>query len=257
MLFALTAFFPLLYVGYKIFLPGYTVLFEGFLICADVQNVIMLGICIAMLIFRNKSAGRVAKILLGSSVVILPVSRSIMTAVMHYTYTVTDNLATILYLASIVLMMITVFFYIKSVFIRVCVCILFALIMSCASFFNIVSLVFSSEKNRDIGEIPSPDGVYCARVIEYSDDDNRSWLSLAVFVYNRAQSFSIGPVEFMKEWEFINDYPENNNPHLREGEQPLDFITQIEWTDNGEIRIQNKTYSYDGEQVTEPPEPPL
>lgn len=257
LLFALTAVLPVLYVCYKVFLPGYTVLFEGFLICADVLNVIMLGVCIAMLLFKDKSIGKAAMILLESAVVILPVSRNIMTALMYNTFTVTDDFAVILYLALVVVMVITGFIYTKAIWMRAVMITLFTVTISCNLLYGSLSAMFGYQKTRDVADLPSPDGIHSARVIEYGDDDNRSWLYKAVFTYNSAQSFSIGPAELMKDWNFIDDYPEENNLHLKEEESPLDEDTQITWPADGEIRIQDRTYTYDGEKVTQPPEPPM
>ena len=249
-LFVLAAAFPVLYICCLIFLPGYTVCFESLKICAAVQNIIMLGVCIAMLISKERRIGRPAGILLSISLVLLPVSRYLMTVVLENSHIISHLWDALIYLALIIVMFITVIIYSKAEWPRIAAIVLFGILFVYSGFYGAVSWAFSYEKIRDVADIASPDGIHSVRVIEYADDDNRSWLYKAVYSYNSMESFSIGSVEFLKDWSYLNDYAEDSV-------YALDENTQISWTDNGEIMIQDKTYSFDGEQVTEPPETPL
>ena len=101
-------------------------------------------------------------------------------------------------------------------------------------------------------------------MVEYADDDDVNWLYKAVYSYNSAESFSIGSIEFVKDWKFIEHYRnEDGRKVLKDGvwieqhDTSLDENTDIMFNDNGTITVKDKTYTYNGERVTEPSEPPL
>lgn len=240
-LFALSVPFPIMYIAYLIFLKDYTILFESLPIWADVLNVIMLGICTALLIFKDKSAGKPAKIMLGLSLIILPVSRSIMIEIMIHTYML-DTFTSILFLALIIEMIFTAFVYIKAVWARVFLCILLAVTMSYSAISSFPIHLFIYEKKSDICEITAPDNIHSIRVIEY-ESQNRTTLMKVVYAYNSVESFSVGPVEFVKDWYIIDDYKEET--------RPLDENTQITFPDNETVKLQDEIYTYDGKRVAD------
>lgn len=244
LLFALTALFPLFYLIRRVFLPGYIVLFDGWTICADVLHIILIVICSAMLIFRDKTVGRLAKVLLILSMMLLPVGRLLLAVSIEIKVTTWDSL---LYLACVVVLVITVWIYVKATYLMIIETILFAVVMGISLLYCSFALMFSYEKIGDLADIPSPDGIHHIRVVEYGDDDNVDWRHKIVYSYDSTRSFSIGAFEFVKDWRRIEDF------YLSE----FDEKTQITFEDNGKIILKDKTYTYDGEKVTEPPEPPL
>lgn len=258
LLFGMTAVFLILYIGYRLFLSDYSVLFDRWFICADVWNGVMIGVCIALLIFRDKRMGTAAKVLLISALLLLPTDRFLMVRMIDASYVVPGTWDTIVYLAAAIVLAVTVCFYIKTAAPKILAVLLFGIVFVIGGFFDLGSYLFSYEKIRDVADIPSPDGIHHVRVLEYADDDNRDWRLKAVFAYNSAESFSIGSIEFQKDWAYISQYNEEDNPHLAfYDDTPLDVNTQITFDDDGTVTIQEKTYTYDGEPVSEPPEPPL
>lgn len=255
-LFALTAFFPVLYVGYSLFLKDYTILFEKLTLWADVLNVALIGISAAMLSFKEKQISRIAKVMLILSAVLLPVGRFLMARVLYPSYVIPGNLDTVIYIVTFIVLAITVYFYIQTEGSKIIIVLIISVIFAVGGSLSLLHYVFSYQKPRTIADIPSPDGVHHIRVIEYADDDNADWLYKAVFSYNSAESFSIGQVEFVKGWSYIEDYPEANNPKNRNSAS-LDERSDITFHNYGTITIKDKTYTYDGEPVTEPSEPPL
>ena len=243
-LFALSVPFSIMYAAYLIFLKDYTILFESLPIRADILNVIILGICTAMMIFKDKRIGKVALVLLSISVILLPVNRYLMACVLRSSYTLVGIWDTVIYLAAAVVMIITACFYTKNEGSKILAALLFSIIFVFSGCLTVGSYLFSYGKNRDIAEFPAPDGVHSVRVIEYADDDNDSWLYKAVFAYNSEESFSVGPVEFVKDFLIIN--------HFRENSVPFDENTQITFPDNKTVKIQDEIYTYDGKRVIEP-----
>ncbi|MBQ9679791.1 MAG: hypothetical protein IJV48_03795 [Ruminococcus sp.] len=245
-LFGMTAVFPIFYSCRRIFLHGYTVLFDGWIICADVRNIIMIGICTAMLIFKDKRAGRMAKILLIFSLMLLPVSRLLMIICFAEGYIGTiSTLDSVIYLSVIVILIVTAWIYIKANWLMTIEIIIFCVLLGISVFYSIFPLMFAYEKVSDVVDIPSPDGIHHVRVIEYADDDVKDWHIKVVFTYNSAESFSIGSMEFMKDYCLIDQ------------DHEIDIDSQITFQDNETITVKNKTYTYDGEYVAESPEPPL
>lgn len=242
-LFALTALFPTLYVLRRLFLPGYTVIFDGRMICADVLNIIMISICTAMLIFKDKRVGSVAKVLLIVALILLPVGRFLL---FTKTEVYPGNVDTLIYLAAIGVLIVTVWKYVNAPYLMILEIIAFCILMGFTLVFSMFSLMFSYGYIGNLADIPSPDGVHHVRVVEYADDDVKDYRHKAVYVYNAADSFSVGPMEFMKDWHFIESTSEK-----------LDVNKDIVFKDNETITVKRNTYTYDGEKVTEPPEPPL
>ena len=264
LLFALTAFFPVLYLGYSLFLKGYTILFKSLTLWADVLNVLLIGICTAMLIFKDKRIGKVATAMLILSVFLLPIDRYLMARILNKSYIIPGKWETALYLVAAIVMIVTACFYIKNEGLKILVALAFSIIFVFSGFFPLVSYVFSYQNPRKIADIPAPDGIHHVRVVEYADDDNVNWLYKAVYSYNSAESFSIGSIEFMKDWKFIEHYRnEDGWKVLKDGvwieqhDTSFDENTDITFNDNSTITIKDKTYTYDGKEVTEPPEPPL
>ena len=109
-LFALTAFFPVLYVGYSLFLNDYTILFDKLTLWADVLNVALIGISAAMLSFKEKQISRIAKVMLILSAVLLPVGRFLMARVLYPSYVIPGNLDTVIYIVTFIVLAITVYF---------------------------------------------------------------------------------------------------------------------------------------------------
>ena len=69
------------------------------------------------------------------------------------------------------------------------------------------------------------------------------------FSEDSTHSFSVGAFEFIKDWHEVKDFYWEN--------PPFDENTDITFKDNGTITLKDKTYTYDGKEVTEPPEPAL
>lgn len=245
-LFALTALFPTMYVLRRLFLPRYTVLFDGWMLCADVLHIILLGMCITMLVFKDKNVGRVAKVLLILSMMLLPVGRFLLAKITEKLPATWESL---LYLICVVVLVITVWFYVKSPYLMIIEFLVFSLVMGCSLFFSGANYIFAFEKLGDLADIPSPDEIHHLRVIEYADDDNRDWHHKIVYSYDSTHSFSVGVLEFIKDWREVEDFYEQS--------PPFDENTDIMFNDNGTITVKDKTYTYNGERVTEPPEPPL
>lgn len=245
-LFALTALFPTMYVLRRLFLPRYTVLFDGWMLCADVLHIILLGTCITMLVFKDKTVGRGAKVLLILSMMLLPVGRFLLAKITEKLPATWESLP---YLICVVVLVITVWFYVKSPYLMIIEFLLFSLVMGCSLFFSGANYIFAFEKLGDLADIPSPDEIHHLRVIEYADDDNRDWHHKIVYSYDSTHSFSVGVLEFMKDWREVEDFYEQS--------PPFDENTDITFNDNGTITLKNKTYTYDGKRVTEPSEPPL
>lgn len=245
-LFALTALFPTMYVLRRLFLPRYTVLFDGRMICADVLHIILLGMCITMLVFKDKNVGRVAKVLLILSMMLLPVGRFLLAKITEKLPATWESL---LYLICVVVLVITVWFYVKSPYLMIIEFLVFSLVMGCSLFFSGANYIFAFEKLGDLADIPSPDEIHHLRVIEYADDDNRDWHHKIVYSYDSTHSFSVGVLEFIKDWREVEDFYEQS--------PPFDENTDITFNDNGTITLKDKTYTYDGKRVTEPSEPPL
>lgn len=245
-LFALTALFPTMYVLRRLFLPRYTVLFDGRMICADVLNIIMIGICTAMLIFKDKRVGSVVKVLLIVALMLLPVGRFLL---FTKTEVYPGNVDTLIYLAAIGVLIVTVWKYVKAPYLMILEIIAFCILMGLTLVFSMFSLMFSYGKIGDLAEIPSSDGIHHVRVVEYADDDNRDWHHKIVYSYDSTHSFSVGVLEFMKDWREVEDFYEQS--------PPFDENTDITFNDNGTITLKDKTYTYDGKRVTEPSEPPL
>ena len=245
-LFALTALFPTMYVLRRLFLPRYTVLFDGRMICADVLHIILLGMCITMLVFKDKTVGRGAKVLLILSMMLLPVGRLLLAKITEKLPATWESL---LYLICVVVLVITVWFYVKSSYLMIIEFLVFSLVMGCSLFFSGANYIFAFEKLGDLADIPSPDEIHHLRVIEYADDDNRDWHHKIVYSYDSTHSFSVGVLEFMKDWREVEDFYEQS--------PPFDDNTDITFNDNGTITLKDKTYTYDGKRVTEPSESPL
>lgn len=256
LLFILTALFPLLYLGRLLFLRDYTVLFERLTLWADILNVLLIGICTALLICKDKQIGRTPKVMLILSAVLLPVGRFLMARVLESSYLIPGTWSTVIYLVTFIVLVMTICFFIKNKESKVIAILLIVIIFTVGGSLDVISYVFSFQNPRTIAEIPSPDGVHHIRVIEYADDDNENWLYKAVFSYNSAESFSIGSIEFMKDRAYIEDYPEAENPHFRH-RASLDENTDITFHDNGTITIKDITYTYSGEKVIAPDESPL
>ena len=245
-LFALTALFPTMYVLRRLFLPRYTVLFDGWMLCADVLHIILLGMCITMLVFKDKTVGRGAKVLLILSMMLLPVGRFLLAKITEKLPATWESL---LYLICVVVLVITVWFYVKSSYLMIIEFLVFSLVMGCSLFFSGANYIFAFEKLGDLADIPSPDEIHHLRVIEYADDDNRDWHHKIVYSYDSTHSFSVGVLEFMKDWREVEDFYEQS--------PPFDDNTDITFNDNGTITLKDKTYTYDGKRVTEPSESPL
>lgn len=248
-LFALTAFFPVLYLGYSLFLKGYTILFKSLTLWADVLNVLLIGICTAMLIFKDKRIGKVATAMLILSVFLLPIDRYLMARILNESYIIPGTWETVLYLVAAIVMIVTACFYIKNEGLKILVALAFSIIFVFSGFFPLVSYVFSYQNPRDIADIPAPNGIHHVRVIEYADDDNVNWLYKAVYSYNSAESFSIGSIEFMKDWKFIEHYRnEDGWKVLKDGvwieqhDTSFDENTDITFNDNSTITIKGRTY---------------
>lgn len=264
LLFALTAFFPVLYLGYSLFLKGYMILFESLTLWADVLNVLLIGICTAMLICKDKRLGKIATAMLILSVFLLPIDRYLMARILNKSYIIPGTWETVLYLVAAIVMIVTACFYIKNEGLKILVALAFSIIFVFSGFFPLVSYVFSYQNPRDIADIPAPDGIHHVRVVEYADDDNVNWLYKAVYSYNSAESFSIGSIEFVKDWKFIEHYRNEDGwkvfkdgVWIEQHDTSFDENTDITFNDNGTITLKDKTYTYDGKEVTEPPEPPL
>lgn len=246
LLFGMTALFPLLYLVRRVFLPDYTVLFDGWMICADALHIILLGMCITMLVFKNKTVGRGAKVLLILSMMLLPVGRFLLAIITEKLPTTWESM---LYLVCVVVLVITVWFYVKSPYLMIIEFLVFSLVMGFSLFFSGANYIFAFEKLGDLADIPSPDGIHHVRVVEYADDNNADWHHKIVYSYDSTQSFSVGAFEFMMDWHEVKDFYIEN--------PPFDENTDITFKDNGTITLKDKTYTYDGKEVTEPPEPPL
>lgn len=242
LLFGMTAVFPVVYLVVRLFLPDYTVLFNGLIICADVRNVIMIGICIAMLLFKDKTVGRAAKVLLIASLMLLPVSRLLMIWNTDVSVGTWDS---VIYLFMIVILIVTVWKYIRVIPLMAAGIVVFSVVMGMSLFYSSVSLLFSYGKIGDIADIPSPDGIHHVRVVEYADDDVKDYHIKNVYVYNSEESFSIGPIEFLKDRKRIGE------------EHEIDVDSQITFQDNGTFTVKDRTYTYGGKYVPEPSEPPL
>lgn len=245
-IFALTVLFPLLYLVRRVFLPDYTVLFDGWMLCADALHIILLGVCIVMLVFKDKTVGRGAKVLLILSMMLLPVGRFLLAIITEKLPTTWESL---LYLVCVVVLVITVWFYVKSPYLMIIEFLVFSLVMGFSLFFSGANYIFAFEKLGDLADIPSPDGIHHVRVVEYADDNNADWHHKIVYSYDSTQSFSVGVLEFIKDWREVEDFYEQS--------PPFDENTDIMFNDNGTITVKDKTYTYNGERVTEPPEPPL
>lgn len=244
LLFALTAFFPVLYLGYSLFLKGYTILFKSLTLWADVLNVLLIGICTAMLIFKDKRSGKVATAMLILSVFLLPIDRYLMARILNKSYIIPGTWETVLYLVAAIVMIVTACFYIKNEGLKILVALAFSIIFAFSGFHNFMVFMFSYGKPSNIADIPAPDGIHHVRVIEYAHYkhyENDSWLYKAVYSYNSAESFSIGPIEFVKDWKFIEDYPEEKDLHNWETGS-LDENTDITFNDNSTITIKGRTY---------------
>lgn len=249
LLFALTAFFPVLYLGYSLFLKGYTILFESLTLWADVLNVLLIGICTAMLIFKDKRLGKVATAMLILSVFLLPIDRYLMARVLNEAYIIVGIWEIASYLVSAIVMIITVCFYIKNEGLRILVVLAFGIIFAFSGFHNFMVFMFSYGKPSNIADIPAPDGIHHVRVVEYADDDNVNWLYKAVYSYNSAESFSIGSIEFVKDWKFIEHYRnEDGWKVLKDGvwieqhDTSFDENTDFTFNDNSTITIKGRTY---------------
>ena len=240
-LFALTVIFPVLYAGYLLFLKGYTILFDSLTVWADVLNVILIGICAAMLLFKDKRIGKIAAAMLIQSVFLLPINRYLMARVLNHSYIVVGTWDMIVYLAAAIVMIVTVCIYVKPEGLKIYAALFFCIIFAGSGSYTFMHYVFSYQNPREIAEIPAPDGIHHVRVIEFADDDNASWLYKGVFSYNSAESFSVGPIEFVKDWKSIAKYPEEGNPH--DGNTTsLDENTEIIFNDNATITIKGRTY---------------
>lgn len=242
-LFSLTALFPTLYVLRRLFLPGYTVIFDGRMICADIMNIIMIGICTTMLIFKEKCVGSVAKVLLIVALMLLPVGRFLL---FTKTEVYPGNVDTLIYLAAIGVLIVTVWKYVKAPYLMKLEIIAFCILMGLTLVFSMFSLMFSYGKIGDLADIPSSDEIHHVRVVEYADDDVKDYRHKAVYVYNAADSFSVGPMEFMKDWHFIYITSE-----------AIEVESDISFKDDGTVTVKKNTYTYGGKKVTEPSEPPL
>lgn len=241
-LFSLTALYPMLFAIRLLFLSGYTVLFDSLIICADARNIIMIGICIAMLIFKDKRVGRLAKVLLILSLMLLPVSRLLMIWFTEVTVGMWDS---VIYLLLIAVMIVTVWKYVKANWLMTAEIILFCALMGISLFYSAVALLFAYGKMGEVADIPSPDGIHHIRVVGYEDDDVKSFHIKALYAYNNAESFSIGSVEFMKDRHLIYESHES------------DLDSQISFRVNGTVTVLDRTYTFEGKHVPEPSEPPL
>ena len=235
-LFILSALFPVLFGIHHLFLSGYIVLFDGLIICADIRNIVMIGICAAMLIFRDKRVGRVAKALLVLSVMLLPVSRLLM---IWFTEAYPGTWDSVIYLFVVVIMIVTVWMYIKVNWLMTVEVIIFSVLMGICVLYSTFALLFSYGKIGDVADISSTDGIHHVRVVEYEDDDVKDRHIKAVYAYNSAESFSIGPIEFMKDWHLIDECDD------------IDTDSQIAFQDNGTVTVQDRTFTYDGARVTD------
>ena len=231
LLFALTAFFPVLYLGYSLFLKGYMILFESLTLWADVLNVLLIGICTAMLICKDKRLGKIATAMLILSVFLLPIDRYLMARILNKSYIIPGTWETVLYLVAAIVMIVTACFYIKNEGLKILVALAFSIIFVFSSFF------------------PAPDGIHHVRVVEYADDDNVNWLYKAVYSYNSAESFSIGSIEFVKDWKFIEHYRNEDGwkvfkdgVWIEQHDTSFDENTDITFNDNATITIKGRTY---------------
>lgn len=235
-LFALTAVFPVLYAGYSLFLKGYTILFESLTVWADVLNVLLIGICVAMLLFKDKRIGKVATAMLILSVFLLPIDRYLMICVLMKSCIAVGILDIVIYHASAIIMIITACFYVKNKGLKILVVLVFSIIFAVSGFNNFIINLFGYQNPR-VTEISAPDGIHHVRVIEFTDYG----LYKVVYSYNSAESFSIGPIKFAKDWKFIEDYPEEKDLHNWDTGS-LDENTDITFNDNATITIKGRTY---------------
>lgn len=244
LLFVLTALFPLFYLVRRVFLPDYTVLFDGWRIAAAGLHIILLGVCITMLFFKDKSVGRLAKVLLILSMMLLPVGRLLVAVSTEMKVTTSESL---LYLAGVAGLVATAWVYVKATHLMITMITVFALVMGFSLSYSSFNFIFAFEKLGDLADIPAPDGIHHIRVIEYADDDNIDLHHKIVYSYDGTQSFSVGAVEFLKDFCTISDFYESE----------FDENTDISFEDRVTVTLIDKTYTYAGEQVTEPPLPPL
>lgn len=247
-LYALTAFFPVVYACCKIFADGYTPILHSADIFAAVFGALIAGICIALLCIKDKSVNRGGKILLILSAILLPLSRFVLIMMMDEESNFILTWRWFVYIGLEALLIVTMCFYIKNDAVTVLSLIAFALVFSATSVYLLFYGMFGYTEVRQTDKIASPYGGYSAVVKEFTNSDDGCRYK-KVSVYNSEESFFIGSLEFRKSEHRIERYQENTDA--------LDIDSDIVWLEYDIIRIKDKSYYSTGEEVTEPPEPPL